>query len=124
MKSPLGGKCVHELLAIPNLVGNNLYTLPFTGLLRCYGTEIVILLEKVVNISEVNGKARIEIVVDAEDELRRELEKAKEGKIIQEEKMAEGKIKLSILVDPNDLWDLKAGKDASGKAIFFYDLNA
>gem|GEM_PF-4544243 len=81
-------------------------------------------MEKVVGIGEINGMARVEVVVDAEDELRHNLEGAKNGKLIQEKEMVGGKIKLSILVGPDDPWDLRLGKDADGKFIFIGDLNA
>jgi len=124
MKQSLGGKCVSELLSIPYLVAAKIYRFPFAGLLRCGETEIAIPMEKVVGIGEINGMARVEVVVDAEDELRHNLEGAKNGKLIQEKEMVGGKIKLSILVGPDDPWDLRLGKDADGKFIFIGDLNA
>lgn len=124
MKPLPGEKCVHDLWAIPNLVESKTYVLPFTGILRCHGTEVIIPFERVVNISRVGDKARIEILLDVRDELRYELEKFKDGKLILERDMGGGKVKLSVLISPDDPWDFKPGRDAKKELIFINDLNA
>ncbi|PIP29864.1 hypothetical protein COU12_02645 [Candidatus Jorgensenbacteria bacterium CG10_big_fil_rev_8_21_14_0_10_54_38] len=123
MKTLPGTECVEGLLALCGFIAHGVYRLPLMGILRCEGTGIVIPIEKVVDISEMQGKARVEVVVDVQDNLRRELKRMRNGKLIDEEEIGE-KIKLSILVSPDDPWTLKLGRDADGLPVFLKNLNA